>query len=273
MGDYANLFGHLQDLMTADAGFFVSYGINVYRIFAVLLVAWFGITWALGAHHQRDRLPQLVFMLALGFAMVYSYNSPLGVFGGLSFHALLTEQGRYFANLLNDGTTDSLFGALDTFMKALKPPTISSLFNLDVASIIEWTIVYIAMILMQAVIYFVIAWGYIATAVGILLGPVFIPFVVLPNMEWMFWNWLKFMLQYSFYPVVANAYLWVFGKLMIGYMTDHAPPYDGAMQFALILPMLMLMGAFTLGLMKVPGLVSDLFSGRSGGAALPSFLS
>ena len=47
-------------------------------------------------------------------------------------------------------------------------------------------------------------------------------------MEWIFWGWLKALLQYAFYPVVANAYVFVFGQLLIHFVDSHPPPYDGA---------------------------------------------
>ena len=73
-----------------------------------------------------------------------------------------------------------------------------------------------------------IAFGYVAAAVAVMLGPIFIPFFIVPHMEWLFWGWLKALIQYAFYPVVANAYLFVFGNLLIHFVDAHPPPYDGA---------------------------------------------
>jgi hypothetical protein len=115
----------------------------------------------------------------------------------------------------------------------------------------------------------VIGWGYIASAVCALLGPVLIPFFLISELDWMFWGWLKAFIQYSFYPVVANAVLFVFGRLKTNYLTDHSPPYDGPDQFALLAPMLIMMVAFTYGVLKIPTLVNDIFTGRSGSSAHP----
>ena len=69
-----------------------------------------------------------------------------------------------------------------------------------------------------------IAFGYVAAAIAVLLGPIFIPFFIVPHMEWLFWGWLKAFVQYAFYPVVANAYLFVFGNLLIHFVDSHPPP-------------------------------------------------
>ena len=110
----------------------------------------------------------------------------------------------------------------------------------------------------------VIAFGYIAAAIAVLLGPIFIPFFIVPKMEWLFWGWFKALLQYAFYPVVANAYIFVFGQLLIHFVDSHPPPYDGATLAVLFLPLLFLLIAFTWGVLLIPSLVNSLFTGRSG---------
>jgi hypothetical protein len=121
----------------------------------------------------------------------------------------------------------------------------------------------------QAAIFAVVAFGYVAAAVAVLLGPIFIPFFIVPQMEWVFWGWLKSLIQYSFYPVAANAYLFVFGNLLIHFVDSHPPPYDSAMILVLFFPLLLLLIAFTYGILKIPSLVNSLFTGRSGESALP----
>src|SRR5262249_52564077 len=106
-------------------------------------------------------------------------------------------------------------------------------------------------------------------AVAVMLGPIFIPFFIVPQMEWMFWGWLKSLIQYAFYPVVAQAYLFVFGNLLIHFVDAHAPPYDGAIIALTFFPLVMLLIAFTYGILKIPSLVNSLFTGRSGESAVP----
>jgi hypothetical protein len=127
-------------------------------------------------------------------------------------------------------------------------------------------------VILEAAIFFVIAFGYIAAAVAVLLGPVFIPFFIVPKMEWLFWGWFKAFLQYSFYPVVANAYLFVFGNILIHLVDSHPPPYDGPTIALLFAPLLFLLIAFVYGIVKIPSLVSSLFSGSSGESVIPKIL-
>jgi hypothetical protein len=129
----------------------------------------------------------------------------------------------------------------------------------------------VCVLVAQAAVVAVIAFGYVAMTIAALLGPVFIPFFIVPHMEWLFWGWLKSFIQYAFYPVVANAYLFVFGNLLIHFLDAHPPPYDGAYLLVLFGPLVLLLIAFTFGILKIPSLVNSLFTGRSGESAVPHF--
>ena len=67
---------------------------------------------------------------------------------------------------------------------------------------------------MEAVAFAVIAYGYVASAVCVLIGPIFIPWFIVPKMDWLFWGWLKAFIGFSFYQVVAAAFVFVFAKVL-----------------------------------------------------------
>lgn len=265
-----DLFTHIADLMTADAGFFLAIGLQEFSALAVIVVVWFGIQWALAGGMAMNRFAEMLLKLSFGFALIHFYSTPLGVFGGRDFHHLITDEGQYLANQLNNGTTANLFTALDSLMAGTPQPGLSSVFN--VAELFEWAVVFLLVVVMEAAVYVVIGWGFIASAVCVLLGPIMIPFIIVGPLDWMFWGWLKAFVQYSFYPVVANAVIFVFGRLMTNYINSNAPPWNGPQQWALLAPMLIMMLAFTYGVLKIPTLVNDIFAGRSGSSALPKFL-
>jgi len=118
----------------------------------------------------------------------------------------------------------------------------------------------------------VIAFGLVATGVAVLVGPVFIPFFLVPPLEWLFWGWLKSLLQYAFYQVIAQAFVFVFGSFLTNFLDAFPPPYTVDRLLVGGFELLFLLLAFTYGLMKVPSLTSSLFSGRSGESALPRSL-
>ena len=186
----------------------------------------------------------------------------------MSFHSLITNEGLALANQLNDGMVSDIFSRLDGIYFSLEVPVIA----FDIVAILHFILIVAMIIVLEAAVFFVIAFGYIAAAIAVLLGPVFIPFFIVPKMEWLFWGWFKAFLQYSFYPVVANAYLYVFGSMLVHLVDSHPPPHDGAAIALLFAPLLFLLIAFTYGVVKIPSLVSSLFSGSSGESVIPKIL-
>ncbi len=269
-----DLFAFLTQLMTEHAGLFERMGQNMFRGFAVILLSWFGVKSALASASggvnvfQFDRFADLLITIAFGFAMITYYSHPIPGFG-LSFYHLIIDQGLTISNELNRGTVQELWNRLTSVYLGLELPGLTLALNLIEGARYLITILFV--ILAQAAVFAVISFGYVASAIAVLLGPIFIPFFIVPHLEWIFWGWLKALVQYSFYPVVANAYVFVFGNLLIRFVDSHPPPYDGATLLVLFAPLVFLLVAFTFGVLKIPSLVNSLFTGRSGESALPHF--
>ncbi|MCX6592336.1 MAG: type IV secretion system protein [Acidobacteria bacterium] len=267
-----DLFRFLTELLTEHSDIFQSLGLAMFRGLAVILIVWFGVKSALsaaggGGGFRFDHFAQLILTIAFGFAMITYYARPLPGMG-VSFHNLITDQGLTLANTLNHRMVDQVWSRLDTIYFSLEMPLLA----FSIVQIIYFAVLVIAILAAEAAIFFVIAFGYIAAAVAVLLGPIFIPFFIVPKLEWLFWGWFKGFLQYSFYPVVANAYLFVFGNLLVNFVDSHPPPYDGATMLLLFGPLLFLLIAFTYGMLRIPTLVNSLFAGSSGESALPRAL-
>ena len=87
---------------------------------------------------------------------------------------------------------------------ALEQPSV-----LNVNAIIGYFLVALAVTAARVALLAVIAFGLVATGVAVLVGPIFIPFFVVPALDWLFWGWLKALLQYAFYQVIAQAFVFV----------------------------------------------------------------
>jgi len=211
-------------------------------------------------------LASLLLSIAFGFAMITFYSHPIPGFG-VSFYHLIIDQGLDLANQLNHSLVQELWDRLTGLYWGMETPVLT--LSLNILEIIRYLFTVILIALAQAVVLAVIAFGYVAAAILAMVGPVFIPFFIVPNMEWLFWGWLKSLIQYAFYPVVANAYLFVFGNMLIHFIDAHPAPWDGATLLLLFFPLLYLLMAFTYGVLKIPSLVNSLFTGRSGESALP----
>jgi hypothetical protein len=266
-----DLFAFLSQLMTEHAGLFETMGGNMFKGFAVILLAWFGVKSALTAAgggftsgFHLDHFASLVITIAFGFAMITYYSHPIPGFG-VSFYHLIVDQGLELSNRLNHSQVQEIWDRLGNLYWSLEMPVL--VFN--ALEILRYAITILFLIVAQAAVFGVIAFGYVAAAVCVILGPVFIPFFIVPHMEWLFWGWLRAFIQYAFYPVVANAYLFVFGNLLIHFVDAHPAPWDGATLAFLFFPLVLLLIAFTYGILQIPSLVNSIFSGRSGESAIP----
>src|SRR4051794_17331816 len=94
-----DLFAFLGQLMTQHVSLFEAMGANMFRGFATILVAWYGVKSALaatgsgyGPAFHFDHFADLLITIALGFGMITYYSHPIpGI--GISFYHLFIDQG------------------------------------------------------------------------------------------------------------------------------------------------------------------------------------
>lgn len=258
------------DLLTNHSAVFNGIGWNLFKGFAVILIAWYGINVALGsvsgASVRWDKFAALLMSISFTYAMLSYYDRPLpGI--GISFHRLITDEGASLASQIEINSNEDISKQLETMYDTMEQPSGPSIF--DVLEVIRYFIVVLLISFAQAAILAVISFGFVAVGVCVLVGPIFIPFFIVPHLEWMFWGWLKTFIQYAFYPVIGNAFVYVYGQMILHFSDQYAPPYSISMIAGLILQLALLLIAFTFGILKVPALVSSIFSGRSGDHAFP----
>ena len=116
---------------------------------------------------------------------------------------------------------------------------------------------------MEAATFAVIAYGYVASAVCALIGPIFIPWFIVPKMDWLFWGWLKAFIGFSFYQVVASAFIYVFSKVLTG-MFQVIGNISISNAFTVLPALLITLFVCIYGLVKIPELTGAILSGRAG---------
>jgi hypothetical protein len=257
-------------LLNANEPFFIDIGARLFTSFATILIAWYGIRWMLGGSNDRERMfgfAKLLLIIAFGYTMITFYEAPIPGFG-TSFSNLITDQTGYLASQISARSVQDAQLTLSALWNALEQPDPWSI----LANLLYWTLLIIIG-LAQFAVMFVICFGMIAAAVCALLGPLFIPFFIVPTLEWLFWNWLRAFIQYSFMPVVANAFIYIFERFLSRYLQTLPPGIRLEDQLLYGVHAVMILLTFTVGVLIVPSLTSSIFSGRSGESALPGRLS
>ncbi|PYU46987.1 MAG: hypothetical protein DMG54_01890 [Acidobacteria bacterium] len=264
------IFQAINNLLTQNLGFFDAMGQNLFRSFATILVVWFGVKSALssaGGRHMLhfDNFASLLLTVSFGFAMVNYYSTPIpGV--GTSFHNLITDESQFLANKINQTELQTVEERIADFETRMDSPGIA-----DVLGTAMYVVIIILLAAAQAIAIVIIAFGFIATAVCVLVGPVFIPFFVVPKMEWLFWGWFRCFIQYAFYQVIAAAVVYIVANLILGIMDLQPKGAISTVQLIEAFPVLFITFLASIyALLKIPALTNHIFSGTAGGSSAGS---
>ncbi|MGP8156306.1 MAG: type IV secretion system protein [Candidatus Acidiferrales bacterium] len=261
------IFQAINNLLTQNLGFFDAMGQNLFRMFATILVVWYGVKSALSAASGKhpfhfDNFAALLLTISFGFGMVNYYSNPIpGI--GTSFHNLITNESQFLANKINQTELQTVEERVADFETRMDSPGFG-----DILGTAEYVVIIILLATAQAIAIVVIAYGFIATAVCVLVGPVFVPFFIVPKLEWLFWGWFKAFLQYAFYQVIAAAVVYIIGNLILGILDLEPTGTISIVQLIEAFPVLFITFlAAIYALLKIPALTNHIFSGTSGGSS------
>src|SRR3990170_1906383 len=256
-------------LMTYEPEF-LRFGYSLFVAFATILIVWQGIKMMLQHESLGDHFfhfAKLLLFISFGYSLIAFYEAPLpGI--GVSFSNLITDQAHVFANILDARSLELVFEHLDSLWGHFVQPDAWSI----LANLLYWLLL-IVVTLAKVLSLAVVAFGLVASAVCALLGPLFVPFFIVPKLDWLFWSWFKSFIQYSFIPVVAFAFLMIFERFVYQYLTTLPSGITEDLYMVYGLQAFVVIGVFSVGILLVPVLTSSIFSGRAGGNVFPERLS
>jgi hypothetical protein len=261
------IFKAIHDLLTENLGFFDAMGQNLFRMFATILIVWYGVKSALAAAGGRqpfhfDNFATLLLTISFGFAMVNFYTNPIPGMG-TSFHNLVTDESQFLAARIDQTQLQVVIERVNDYESRIDSPGVT-----DLRGTLLYTLVIVLLAAAQAVAIVVIAYGFLASAVCVLVGPIFVPFFIVPKFEWLFWGWFRCFLQYAFYQVIAAAVVFVIANLILGIL--QLQPNGAVSTVALIeeFPILLITFLASIyALLKIPALTNHIFSGTAGGSS------
>ncbi len=91
----------------------------------------------------------------------------------------------------------------------------------------------------------------------------FIPWFIVPKMDWLFWGWLKAFIGFSFYQVVAAAFIFVFSKVLTA-MFQVIGTISISNALTILPALLVTLFVCIYGLVKIPELTASILGGRTG---------
>jgi type IV secretory pathway VirB6-like protein len=253
----------ITQLLSTQSGAIESTGVSIFRGLAVILIAWFGIKSALSSvsgHHGFDfaKFADLLLIISFGLGMLTYYSTPIpGTAYG--FSDLITQEALHLSGTIESNQTQSIADAITTAEEQLgSPPGVFSIHEE-----LTYFVMALALAAMEAVALAVVAYGYVAAAVCVLIGPIFIPFFIVPKLDFLFWGWLKAFIGFSFYQVVASAFIFVFAKVLLA-MLGVIGPITLSNAFVILPSLFVTLMVCIYGLVKIPELTMSILSGSTG---------
>ena len=230
--------------------------------FATYRLVWRGIEWASSEqsfHHELFVTIKMILFLSLVFALLTFYNVPEPHFG-MSFTHLITDSTQWIANVLDAAALENTFNNLGSLLNVFQMPGVEALLPIGL---------YLGLIgvifAAKAAALFPIVLGLFGQAVAVLLGPLVVPFLVIPQFDWIFKTWMRGFIMLSMIQVVAFASLFVFQRFVFSLATG-LPPGITVSQYPLYL-MECCVAVFTCAMLPLstPWLTSVLFGSHAGG--------
>lgn len=247
-----NVLQHIQqmllELMQNKDNVFIHDGMLILGALGAIVFVLHGVTCALNHHMDFAGTFQKILLISVPYAMLAYWTTPAPIWGGYSFPEMIASGSLYFANQVGQGDYEAFIKALDDWLHAHPFSLVFGPGDLG-GAIIAW----LCVVLLEWALMFVMAWGFVAQSVLILIGPLFVPFLVFDSLSFLFWGWLKSFIQYSFYPLIAAIVVHVMGTLAINALAS--------LGGAIVVPILLLS---IFALFSTGSLVSHIFSGSSG---------
>lgn len=232
----------------------VPIGLNLLGAFALIIIVWTGLNFMFTGSFDVGQMLSTLLLIGFAFALLqnYYFATPVATPWGPSsgFPALVGQQAvQLTERLIGNGTEDFTnayiaadntlsqrqtdgFAALvgdpeNLYREDLEDPDAPDASRLNaydrfitsfMRRILAWSFSMLGKVFLWIigwVIYAQYLWGFFALALLTLVGPLFIPFVVLSQLDFLFWGWCKALLQSAIYMITAGVLYVVSAAILV----------------------------------------------------------
>ena len=261
------IFQAINNLLTQNLGFFDAMGQNLFRMFATILVVWFGVKSALSASSGRggfhfENFASLLLTISFGFAMVNYYSNPIPGMG-TSFHNLITDESQFLANRITQTQLQIVIERVADFESRMDSPGFGDFLG---------TLIYTAVTILARRCA-----GHrhcrhrlwIHRHCGLCPSRPNIHTVLhRPETRMDLLGMVQGFIQYAFYQVIAAAVVFIIANLILGTMNLQPNGTISTTQLLEFFPVLFITFLASIyALLKIPALTNHIFSGTSGGSS------
>jgi len=262
----ASLRNTIFDVLTQNGTPFQQLGQNIFRTLAIVMIVIAGSRIAFSDHHALHKLRTLAGLVLLVWIMITLYSTPSRLLGGYSFSEAIPKTAFGMADLFGTSTQQQMLSKLNDISNGIQDMGEFSM--LHARDFIIYLLITLLIAVLELAMFIVVGFGYLALGAILVIGPILIPFVLVPRLDFLFWSWLKALIKYSFYPVVGNIILLGISQIMLSVLnttllSQGLTPGRIAVSMTQvpILAVVFLAGIYSI--FKIPSLVGDIFSGAA----------
>jgi len=246
-----------QAMLYANMGFTAQIGLRWLGYLSAIMIAACGISGA-WRHYDwdmvADRFKSLVVGLAIAFSLLQFYNTPIPS-TGLTFPQTVNETALQYSQAITTQLAENLMSTLELTNASLETPSLT-----DLDGIVDYGLLTGILLLAEAAAFGVMVFGHVGQGVALLVGPLFIPWIIIPKLSKIFWGWLTFFLTFAIYPIVAAAVLTMIGNAFTQQFSFAGN--QGTLMQVLSLPVIFVVCvALIYAIFKIPALSHGLMSG------------
>src|ERR1700752_112900 len=257
-----------QTLAATVAPSITAMGVHIVLALATIMMVWFGVQEALASTHggagfSMGRFLNLFMLLTFAYAMVNYYDTSIPGLG-FSIKGFIDGGTINLVNLIGSDGSNTMLNEIHAAFSKTGPSILNTLSNPSYA--IVYFAVQFLLAMLAAIVSAIVAYGAIAATIIGVLGPIFIPFLVVDKLDWLFWGWLKAYLGFSFYKVVAAATMNVLSHVLTNYYIQLGQSVSDPSTIVQTLPLLVLLVLVNIYILfKIPTMTHSLFTGGTGG--------
>jgi hypothetical protein len=257
-----------QTLAATVAPSITAMGVHIVLALATIMMVWFGVQEALASAHggpgfSMGRFLNLFMLLTFAYVMVNYYDSSIPGLG-FSIKGFIDGGTINLVNLIGSDGSNTMLNEIHEASSKTGPSILNTVMNPYYA--IVYFAVQFLLAMLAAIVSAIVAYGAIAATIIGVLGPIFIPFLVVDKLDWLFWGWLKAYLGFSFYKVVAAATMNVLSHVLTNYYIQLGQSVSDPSTIVQTLPLLVLLVLVNIYILfKIPTMTHSLFTGGTGG--------
>ena len=257
-----------QTLAATVAPSITAMGVHIVLALATIMMVWFGVQEALASAHggpgfSMGRFLNLFMLLTFAYVMVNYYDRSIPGLG-FSIKGFIDGGTINLVNLIGSDGSNTMLNEIHQASSKTGPSILNTVMNPYYA--IVYFAVQFLLAMLAAIVSAIVAYGAIAATIIGVLGPIFIPFLVVDKLDWLFWGRLKAYLGFSFYRVVAAATMNVLSHVLTNYYIQLGQSLSDPSLMVQTLPLLVLLVLVNIYILfKIPTMTHSLFTGGTGG--------